>query len=35
MKFSCHVQTRISDYRIAKDLEDWGYDAVWFPDTQM
>lgn len=35
MKFSCHVQTRISDYKIAKDLEDWGYDAVWFPDTQM
>jgi alkanesulfonate monooxygenase SsuD/methylene tetrahydromethanopterin reductase-like flavin-dependent oxidoreductase (luciferase family) len=35
MKFSCHVQTRISDYHIAKDLEDWGYDAVWFPDTQM
>ena len=35
MKFSCHVQTRISDYRIAKDLEDWGYDACWFPDTQM
>jgi alkanesulfonate monooxygenase SsuD/methylene tetrahydromethanopterin reductase-like flavin-dependent oxidoreductase (luciferase family) len=35
MKFSCHVQTRIADYRIAKDLEDWGYDAVWFPDTQM
>ncbi len=35
MKFSCHVQTRINDYRIAKDLEDWGYDAVWFPDTQM
>lgn len=35
MKFSCHVQTRINDYRIAKDLEDWGYDACWFPDTQM
>ena len=35
MKFSCHVQTRIGDYRIAKDLEDWGYDACWFPDTQM
>jgi alkanesulfonate monooxygenase SsuD/methylene tetrahydromethanopterin reductase-like flavin-dependent oxidoreductase (luciferase family) len=35
VKFSCHVQTRIADYRIAKDLEDLGYDAIWFPDTQM
>jgi alkanesulfonate monooxygenase SsuD/methylene tetrahydromethanopterin reductase-like flavin-dependent oxidoreductase (luciferase family) len=35
VKFSCHVQTRIADYHIAKDLEDWGFDAVWFPDTQM
>lgn len=35
MKFSLHVQTRISDWKIAKDLEDLGYDAVWFPDTQM
>ncbi len=35
MKFSLHVQTRISDWQIAKDLEDMGYDACWFPDTQM
>jgi alkanesulfonate monooxygenase SsuD/methylene tetrahydromethanopterin reductase-like flavin-dependent oxidoreductase (luciferase family) len=35
MKFSAHIQTRISDYHIVKDLEDLGYDACWFPDTQM
>ena len=35
MKFSCHVHTRISDAAIARDLEGWGYDAVWFTDTQM
>ncbi len=35
MKFSLHIETRISDWRIIKDLEDYGYDAVWVPDTQM
>ncbi len=35
MKFSLHVQSRISDWAIVKELEDLGYDACWFPDTQM
>jgi len=35
MKFSMTVQTKIGDYQIAKEAEDLGYDAVWFPDTQM
>lgn len=35
MKFSLHVQTRITDWQIVKDLEDLGYDACWVPDTQM
>ncbi len=35
MKFSLTVQTKIGDYGIAKEAEDLGYDAVWFPDTQM
>lgn len=35
MKFSLHVQTRITDWQIIKDLEDLGYDAAWVPDTQM
>ena len=35
MKFSLHIETRISDWQIIKDLEDMGYDAVWVPDTQM
>ncbi len=35
MKFSLHVQTRITDWQIVKFLEDLGYDACWVPDTQM
>ncbi|MDA0822593.1 MAG: LLM class flavin-dependent oxidoreductase [Proteobacteria bacterium] len=35
MKFSLHVQTRIGDWGFVKELEDLGYDACWFPDTQM
>mgnify|MGYP001323384287 CR=1 FL=1 len=35
MKFSLHVQTRISDWHFIKDLENLGYDAAWIPDTQM
>ena len=35
MKFSLHVQTRITDWQIIKYLEDLGYDAAWVPDTQM
>lgn len=35
MKFSLHVQTRISDWQLIKELEDLGYDAAWVPDTQM
>ncbi len=35
MKFSAHVQTRIGDWQIIKELEDLGYDAAWVPDTQM
>lgn len=35
MEFSLTVQTKIDDWQIAKDAEDLGYDAVWFPDTQM
>ena len=35
MKFSLHVQTRISDWHFIKDLENLGYDAAWVPDTQM
>ena len=35
VKYSLHVQTRISDWPIVKEFEDLGYDACWFPDTQM
>lgn len=35
MKFSLHVQTRITDWQLIKELEDLGYDAAWVPDTQM
>ena len=35
MKFSLHVQTRITDWQVVKFLEDLGYDACWIPDTQM
>jgi len=35
MQYSLHLQTRISDWPIVKELEDLGYDACWFPDTQM
>ncbi|MEM7469057.1 MAG: LLM class flavin-dependent oxidoreductase [Pseudomonadota bacterium] len=35
MKFSAHVSTRVSDWQLIKELEDWGYDAAWIPDTQM
>ena len=35
MKFSLHIETRIGDWQIIRDLEDYGYDAVWVPDTQM
>ncbi len=35
MKFSLHVQTRITDWHIIKELENLGYDAAWVPDTQM
>ena len=35
MKFSLHVQTRITDWQVIKYLEDLGYDAAWVPDTQM
>jgi alkanesulfonate monooxygenase SsuD/methylene tetrahydromethanopterin reductase-like flavin-dependent oxidoreductase (luciferase family) len=35
MKFSLHVETRISDWQFIKELEDLGYDAAWVPDTQM
>lgn len=35
MDFSLHVQTRITDWHIIKELENLGYDAAWVPDTQM
>ena len=35
MKFSLHVQTRITDWQLIRELEDLGYDAAWVPDTQM
>ena len=35
MKFSTHVHTRIRDWRIIREIEEFGYDAVWVPDTQM
>ena len=35
MKFSLHIQTRMSDWQIIKDLEDFGYDACWIPDTHL
>ncbi len=35
MNFSLTVQTKIDDWKIAKEAEDLGYHAVWFPDTQM
>ncbi|MEM7541210.1 MAG: LLM class flavin-dependent oxidoreductase [Pseudomonadota bacterium] len=35
MKYSMHVHTRVSDWKIIKELEDLGYDAAWVPDTQM
>ncbi len=35
MEFSLHIQTRITDWQIIKELELLGYDSVWVPDTQM
>ena len=35
MKFSAHIETRISDWKLIPELEQLGYDAVWVPDTQM
>ena len=35
MEFSLHIQTRIKDWGIIKELELMGYDSVWVPDTQM
>ena len=35
MEFSLHIQTRIKDWEIIKELELMGYDSVWVPDTQM
>ena len=35
MKFSAHIETRISDWKLIPELESLGYDAVWVPDTQM
>lgn len=35
MKFSLHIQTRITDWQLIRELEDLGYDAAWVPDTQM
>ena len=33
MEFSLHIQTRITDWQIIKELELLGYDSVWVPDT--
>lgn len=35
MKYSLHVQTRITDWHIIREFENLGYDAAWVPDTQM
>jgi len=35
MQYSLHVSTRISDWKLIKELEDLGYDAAWVPDSQM
>ena len=35
MQYSLHIQTRIGDWPLVKELEGLGYDACWFPDTQM
>ncbi len=35
MKYSLHVQTRITDWHFIRELENLGYDAAWVPDTQM
>ena len=35
MQFSLTVQTKIDDWQIAREAEALGYNAVWFPDTQM
>ena len=35
MKYSLHVSTRITDWKLIQELEDLGYDAAWIPDSQM
>ena len=35
MQFSILVQTKIDEWDLAVEAEDLGYDACWFPDTQM
>ena len=35
MQFSIFVQTNIEEWKLAKEAEDLGYDACWFPDSQM
>ncbi len=35
MQFSILVQTKIDEWDLAVEAEELGYDACWFPDTQM
>ena len=35
MQFSIFVQTNIKEWQLSKEAEDLGYDACWFPDSQM
>jgi len=35
MKFGAMIAPRISDWRIACEIENLGYDAVWVSDSQM
>jgi alkanesulfonate monooxygenase SsuD/methylene tetrahydromethanopterin reductase-like flavin-dependent oxidoreductase (luciferase family) len=35
MKYSLHVSTRITDWKLIQELEAFGYDAAWVPDSQM
>ncbi|MEC9345798.1 MAG: LLM class flavin-dependent oxidoreductase [Pseudomonadota bacterium] len=35
MKFGGMVATKVDDWQIFRELEDWGYDHGWAPDSQM
>ena len=35
MEFGVMVATKIDDWQLLKEAEDFGYDRAWIPDSQM